>query len=139
MGRPKIATNKVRVLVDDETVTADVRLPAYTHGQAWKADLRGAEIGAARLTVTGYDSLTTLDVKLQDSDDGESWDDWKAFTQLAANGSEILDMDDERSPKRFVAAYCDVDGSGSAVVRVELDYRQVGPRGEYADGVRDAT
>lgn len=137
MSAPKIATNKVRVLVDDESFDADGYSPLYVIGQKWPADMRGAEIACARLTVADYLSLTSLDVTLQDSDDGDNWDDWVSFTSVTADGSEILDLDEERSPKRFIRAHIETEDQGSATVRVELDYRQIGSRGEYADGVRD--
>lgn len=137
MTFPTLTFDRTRYLLDGEVVTADVKAPLYVHGQPYKADCRGFAIGIAKLVVSSMSGLSAVVVTLEDSEDGVTWNTWKAFASKAANGSEILDMASERAALRFIRCDINVTGTGTATLGVALAYCQVGARGEYADGVPD--
>lgn len=132
---PSPVYSKKRELVN-ASVTATIGLPAWDPDAdplKFVGDMQGAKIGGTRLEVEDWDSLTTLDVKLQHSDDLSVWTDVDAtnlaFTQASGNTTEELDVPDDTFFKRFVRAYCTVAGTGSATVQVYLYFSQCGPRG----------
>lgn len=137
--------SKRRVLLNGVSVTSDGGLPAFpTAGSrssplVFAGAMQNAKIGGAELVVADFTGISALDVKFQHSPDGVTWKDVVdeagnnvAFTQATADGSEFIDVPDETFFERFVRAYCDVTGAGSATVTVRLAYRQCGPRDRLA-------
>lgn len=122
--------------------TAD--LPAFPSGPTdgvmkFAGDMAGAAIGGLEWIVAGTFDLTTLDGKLQHSDDGVTWHDVDAsvlkLAQLAAVGSEFVHVPDTASYsfKRFLRIALTAGAAGTTTtVEVALYYDQVGAPGHLA-------
>lgn len=137
---------KRRVLTDAILLDTAV-LPAFPTGpnsdgvMKFAGDLAGARVLGMEWVVSGTFDLTTLDGKLQHSDDGVTWHDVDAttlaFAQLAANGSQFVPIIDTsaESLKRFLRVSLTAGASGTTTnVEVALYYQQIAAPGHLAYG-----
>ena len=131
---------KQRVLVNAVSVTATINLPAFPDGSAdplvFAGALGGAKVGGYSIEVASWSGLTSIDAKIQHSDNGSDWEDVDAtnlaFTQATGNTTEDLDVPDDTFMQRFQRVAFTVVGTGSAAVTVKAAYLQCGPRDQLA-------
>ena len=142
----QLVANKTRVLLDAVVLASATasRLPTFPTGPTdgkvtYKGDMLGARIAGFTWAMTNLTTFTNADATIETSDDGEVWRTVKAFTQKSADGSEtIWLLDTDPKVLRFIAVTLDMTGSpGTSTHTVKIHYNQIGPRGGYADGVRD--
>jgi hypothetical protein len=98
-------------------------------------DMKGADVVGAIWNMTVLTTFTAADATLQVSEDGTTWETYKAFTQKSAIGSELIEFDQETdgNAPRYWRVLLDMTGTpGTSTHIVKLLFRQVGPRGEYA-------
>ena len=119
-------------------------VPAFPTGptagvMAFAGDFAGALVRGIEWVVSGTFDLTTLDGKLQHSDDGTTWHDVDAsslaFTQLSANGSQYLPVLDQSAEtlKRFLRFALTAGASGTTTnVALYVYYEQIGAPGHLA-------
>lgn len=105
---------------------------------SFAGDFAGARVMGMEWVVGGTFDLTTLDGKLQHSDDGTTWHDVDAsnlaFTQVNAVGSEFVDIDpDSYQLKRFLRFALTAGAAGTTTtVELAIYYQQVGAPGHLA-------
>lgn len=141
MSSPAAVARKARV-VHDAIVLDTSQVPSFpsdsTSGvMKFLGDFEGAEILGIEWIVSGTFDLTTLDGKLQHSNDGSVWHDVDAtnlaFTQLAANGNEWLPIPDGIAFKRFLRFALTAGGAGTTTnVKLIVYYNQIRAPGTLA-------
>jgi hypothetical protein len=121
-------------------------LPAFPTGPTdgvmkFAGDLAGACVKGIEWIVSGTFDVTTLDGKLQHSDDGVAWHDVDAsslaFTQLTANGSQYIPVIDESAEtlKRFLRFSLTNGSSGTTTnLQLHIYYQQISAPGHLAYG-----
>lgn len=103
------------MLHDLAAETADDSESSYDRGAAQTSTALG---GVAHLHVSAYDSLTSIDVIVEDSANDSTWATIATFTQVTATGSERVEI--TGTVRRYLRATWDVDGSGSATFAVSF-------------------
>ncbi len=119
-------------------------VPAFPSGPTagvmkFAGDFAGAHILGMEWVISGTFDLTTINGKLQHSDDGTTWHDVDsaslAFTQLAANGSEYIPVLDQSAEtfKRFLRFVLTAGGAGTTTnVELAIYYQQHSAPGHLA-------
>lgn len=134
---PNVA-NKRRVLTD-AILLDSANLPAFPSGPnadgrvVFAGDMTGALISGMEWVISGTFDLTSLNGKLQTSDDGVTWHDvdGAAFTAASAVGSEYVELDpDSTQFKRYVRVALTAGAAGTTTnVEVALLFQQCAARG----------
>lgn len=138
-----VATNRKRTLVDAQVVTTATATgyPEFPTGPntagrvVFAGDLQGARIGTIRWSGS-MSGFTAADLTIQHSDDGVGWTTLKAMAQQTGatwSDVEVALLDTDPVPKAYLRALVDMTGSpGTSTHTVEVDYAQIGPRGNLA-------
>jgi hypothetical protein len=139
MTAPAESFNKTRVLVN-KSVTATENEPDFPTGpnssgrMVFAGDLTGAKIGLFTWVVTSFTGLTSIDAKIQHSDDGSTWYDVTnlAFTQATGNTSAAKQVPADTQFMRYIRVVLTVVGTGSATVKVYCHFNQCHAKGNLA-------
>lgn len=139
MTAPAEVFPKVRTLVN-KSITATETEPDFPTGPnssnrvVFVGDLKGAKIGHFTWVVSAFTGLTSIDAKVQHSDDGSAWYDVASltFTQATGNTSAVKQVPADTQFKPYIRIAFTVVGSGSATVVVTCNYQQCGARGPLA-------
>lgn len=134
LGSAAITCDKVRVLVNGETIDTTETFPSGFSASPvmHRGDMRGTFIGRITIT-TAFTSGTSITPVFETSQDGVTWREWFAGAAITGSGTVVYEAEDDYgSPERFVRTSWTVAGSGIGVVTVRLHYAQIGPRGEFA-------
>jgi len=136
--------SRKRRVMNNAIVLDTSNVPAFPSGPTngvmkFAGDFAGACVKGIEWVVSGTFDLTTLDGKLQHSDDGVTWHDVDAsslaFTQLSANGSQYIPVIDgsAESLKRFLRFALTAGASGTTTnVELAVYYQQVRAPGNLA-------
>lgn len=141
MSFPATVARKIRQL-HDAIVLDTSNVPAFPSAHTaevmkFKGDFQGALVLWIQWIVSGTFDLTTLDGKLQQSEDGSTWYDVDttnlAFTQLAANGDELLHVPANTHFMRYLRVALTAGASGTTTnVEIRVGYHQIGAPGPLA-------
>lgn len=110
--------------IREELLYDEVSLSASENSSAFTA--QNIEVGQFMLTVTDWDSLTTLDCKVQARDPAGNWYDLGiAFAQLSDAGAELVDSVDDTNFNniplgKFLRFVITIVGTGTAVVTLSF-------------------
>ncbi len=133
-----------RRTLHDAIVLDTSNVPAFPSGPTagvmkFAGDFEGARVLGIQWTIGGTFDLTTINGKLQHSDDGVTWHDVDAtslkFTQLAAVGSEYVPVLDQSAEtlKRFLRFALTAGASGTTTnVKLSVFYNQLSAPGHLA-------
>ena len=136
--------SRKRRVMNNAIVLDTSNVPAFPTGPTagvmkFAGDFAGACVKGIEWVVSGTFDLTTLDGKLQHSDDGVTWHDVDAstlaFTQLSANGSQYIPVIDgsAESLKRFLRFALTAGASGTTTnVELAVYYHQISAPGHLA-------
>lgn len=137
---------KTRVVFEGQTVATATatKYPTFPTGPTsgkvtFKGDMLNARVVGFTWAMSDLAGFTDADATVYTSDDGDTWRLVKAFTQKSVDGSEtIWLLDTDPKLMRFVCLEVDMTGTpGTSTHKFEVHYDQRGPRGGYADGIRD--
>lgn len=141
--------SRKRRVLNDAIVLNTSNVPSFPSGptnnaaghgvMAFAGDFAGACVKGIEWVVSGTFDLTTLDGKLQHSDDGTTWHDVDAttlaFAQLSANGSQYIPVLDESAEtlKRHLRFALTAGGAGTTTnVELAVYYHQIRAPGSLA-------
>lgn len=126
------------IVLDTSNVPAFPTGPNGDGRMLFAGDFKGACVMGMSWVVSGTFDLTSLDGKLQHSDDGSVWHDVDAtnikFTQLAANGNEYVEIDHESYQlKPYLRFALTAGGAGTTTnVALYIHYQQPDAKGHLA-------
>lgn len=125
------------IVLDTSNVPSFPSGPDSDGRVVFAGDFTGAKVLGMEWLVTGTFDLTTLDGKLQHSDDGSTWHDVDAtnavFTQLSAVGDEYVEMPADTTLKRYLRFALTAGSSGTTTnVELRIYYQQCGAKGALA-------
>jgi hypothetical protein len=134
-----------RRVMHNAIVLDTANVPAFPSGpnadgvMKFAGDFAGAHILGMEWVISGTFDLTTINGKLQHSDDGVLWHDVDAtslsFTQLAANGSEYIPVLDQSAEtlKRFLRFALTAGAAGTTTnIELAIYYQQIRAPGHLA-------
>jgi hypothetical protein len=133
-----------RRVMHDAIVLDTSNVPSFPAGpsggvMSFAGDFAGAHVLGMEWVVSGTFDLTSLDGKLQHSDDGTTWHDVDAtslkFAQLTANGSQYVPVIDQSAEtlKRFLRFALTAGASGTTTnVQLAIYYHQILAPGHLA-------
>lgn len=141
MTQQVVVPNKRRRLVD-QTITGVTPIPTFpvagsvSSPAVFKGDMTGARIAGFEVRVGAFDTLTSLGLTIQHSNDGSVWHTYMALTAMSASTNQIkmLDSADDQ-PMRYLRLLPSAAGGsfGSAAgVILDILYNQFGAKGRFA-------
>lgn len=141
MTQQVVVPNKRRRIVD-QTVSGAGSVPTFpaagsaTSPVQFLGDFTGARIAGIEVRTGTFVTLTSLGVKIEQSQDGTNWHDWLTLSNMATGTKQVkmLDSADDQPMRYLKATFSAAGGSFGTAPNTIVDilYNQFGAKGRFA-------